>query len=814
MEELVADLCDEGASVMDSLLVPLMEDNYGEAFKRVTDHPSMIPSAHSNACTDSVQGWVDSTGATCDEYKVNNWCEQFGDGYAGSDGLTANVACCGCGGGLEISPTIAPSLPTTPLTLVYSFGIRTDSELSASDILSGAVGIELLGEVSRILTASFSTIETSTINLTFMSVEPCDSTSKCYNILLRVNVLTTDFDLSTSDLEQSLRKNQQDGYYYNENIASFVAPPSSSGNSNNEAIYISIIVILIVVFLCLILLRKKYKQKELLEMEDVTNRDFVFENVIDSELQSPPQKQDVGHRSYHIQESYPKIHAAIPEGQYYYNPEILDDTDAAIILPPTHNHDDDGISQNRSVSFQIPDRDDEQASHAIDESTVDSATDFVTYDYQNTNTSMEATIEAHVKPKSLNAQPDHTTWGVAPSVSTTDSNINDLQFDSTPSYANQAMEAISLSMDNMCANLQTTAFGDDNNVYEQGTVDSQSLGTIDDASTWATEESKGILYDNTATVNKRSVQQDFGSTFTGTLSGFLETVPEDANADESMNSEMEISQTKSMGSTDLFPPNSYQATNIPLSRNRTENTAITTNTTNTQQASNTHSAVRKRQILSKPLDESPSPLRPHLMDDTSGVLSTSDDEDLYGSIPMSHTYPKPKTSKKYSDKYHDDSSLDLGSLGELSSADGSHSYNNKGNYSQSRSVPLNIVAGSSSLKDRSSSGLTNSSTSGTIQNNKGNIKDSTTTNAEFNDWLQNEIDSLKQKGSWQDIERLIENTPDQNESQTTQLDPALIRPSQSVDSMPDDEASGQLRSVPNEMKTNEYPLTNVRRMYT
>jgi len=50
-------------------------------------------------CKD-VQGWTDSVLDTCDLYSDYGWCTEYGDGYANTEtGLTANDACCFCGGG-------------------------------------------------------------------------------------------------------------------------------------------------------------------------------------------------------------------------------------------------------------------------------------------------------------------------------------------------------------------------------------------------------------------------------------------------------------------------------------------------------------------------------------------------------------------------------------------------------------------------------------------------------------------------------------------------------------------------------------------
>jgi len=54
--------------------------------------------------------WADSGGDDCKRYVSRNWCTKYGDGYE-KDGLTANKACCGCGGGAK---TCDDGIITTP----------------------------------------------------------------------------------------------------------------------------------------------------------------------------------------------------------------------------------------------------------------------------------------------------------------------------------------------------------------------------------------------------------------------------------------------------------------------------------------------------------------------------------------------------------------------------------------------------------------------------------------------------------------------------------------------------------------------------
>jgi len=50
-------------------------------------------------CTDNPEGWQDYHEHNCEWYAVNNHCAKFGNDFAKNDGITANDACCACGGG-------------------------------------------------------------------------------------------------------------------------------------------------------------------------------------------------------------------------------------------------------------------------------------------------------------------------------------------------------------------------------------------------------------------------------------------------------------------------------------------------------------------------------------------------------------------------------------------------------------------------------------------------------------------------------------------------------------------------------------------
>ena len=65
-------------------------------------------------CVDSPLDWFDSDGSdyNCEWYEENGHCVTSGDDYA-NNGITANMACCACGGG-STNGTPSPTPATTP----------------------------------------------------------------------------------------------------------------------------------------------------------------------------------------------------------------------------------------------------------------------------------------------------------------------------------------------------------------------------------------------------------------------------------------------------------------------------------------------------------------------------------------------------------------------------------------------------------------------------------------------------------------------------------------------------------------------------
>ena len=62
--------------------------------------PTVSSTAATTQCTDDPDGWFDSDGSAynCAWYSAGSNCADYGDGYA-NNGVTANMACCVCGGG-------------------------------------------------------------------------------------------------------------------------------------------------------------------------------------------------------------------------------------------------------------------------------------------------------------------------------------------------------------------------------------------------------------------------------------------------------------------------------------------------------------------------------------------------------------------------------------------------------------------------------------------------------------------------------------------------------------------------------------------
>jgi hypothetical protein len=59
-----------------------------------TEHD--CPPLYSETC-DDYRNWLDEEGNDCGDYEDERWCLEFGD-IIGTDSITAEEACCVCGG--------------------------------------------------------------------------------------------------------------------------------------------------------------------------------------------------------------------------------------------------------------------------------------------------------------------------------------------------------------------------------------------------------------------------------------------------------------------------------------------------------------------------------------------------------------------------------------------------------------------------------------------------------------------------------------------------------------------------------------------
>ncbi|KAL7469316.1 hypothetical protein ACHAXS_009583 [Conticribra weissflogii] len=95
---------------------------FGERIDNVANSPV---SEESKTCWDQ-PNWYDSTGDGCGWYERGNNCESYGSQFPSyREGLTANEACCVCGGGLSSSPP-ASDAPLVPGCSDSPFNWATD----------------------------------------------------------------------------------------------------------------------------------------------------------------------------------------------------------------------------------------------------------------------------------------------------------------------------------------------------------------------------------------------------------------------------------------------------------------------------------------------------------------------------------------------------------------------------------------------------------------------------------------------------------------------------------------------------------------
>ena len=95
-----------------------------------TQTPTASPSisaAPTGLCFDA-PNWSDIYGDGCDWYSETS-CSIYGNGYAGASGLTANDACCVCGGGNGDGsfPTESPTISSSPIVQCFDTANWVDS---------------------------------------------------------------------------------------------------------------------------------------------------------------------------------------------------------------------------------------------------------------------------------------------------------------------------------------------------------------------------------------------------------------------------------------------------------------------------------------------------------------------------------------------------------------------------------------------------------------------------------------------------------------------------------------------------------------
>jgi hypothetical protein len=98
--------------------------------------------------TVSGEHWHDADGVqyTCNKYVSEGWCAQYGDGYAWG-GHTANSACCGCGGGNEVSSTTV-TIPANDVTDEHDVVIAAQDNWNYQEAAAISLEQAAAGEVA------------------------------------------------------------------------------------------------------------------------------------------------------------------------------------------------------------------------------------------------------------------------------------------------------------------------------------------------------------------------------------------------------------------------------------------------------------------------------------------------------------------------------------------------------------------------------------------------------------------------------------------------------------------------------------------
>lgn len=95
----------------------------------------------------NVPDWVDLNGDSCEFYNAEVNCEQYGNYYPGTSGLTANEACCICGGGVGTYPTVAPTVSSVPTVTCNDVIDWVDSNNRGCDAYLSDEVCEFFGDI-------------------------------------------------------------------------------------------------------------------------------------------------------------------------------------------------------------------------------------------------------------------------------------------------------------------------------------------------------------------------------------------------------------------------------------------------------------------------------------------------------------------------------------------------------------------------------------------------------------------------------------------------------------------------------------------
>ena len=87
-------------------------------------------------CADEPAGWIDTYNDDCAAYEQNGYCSDYGDACPDENGVTANQACCTCGGGAR------GALPT-PFPTPFPTSFPTPTPTRRADEASLVVQIEM-----------------------------------------------------------------------------------------------------------------------------------------------------------------------------------------------------------------------------------------------------------------------------------------------------------------------------------------------------------------------------------------------------------------------------------------------------------------------------------------------------------------------------------------------------------------------------------------------------------------------------------------------------------------------------------------------